>query len=190
MKKLNQIFLLLVVAITSTILQAQIVYTEPALPLADEAVTVFFNATGTPLESYTGIIYTHTGLKINGSANWSNVIGEWGDNTVQPDLTPLGDHLYSLEIAPTIRAFYNAEASDVIDQMAFVFRSADGGTQTSPDIFVDVYEAGLNVSISSPDLNPYFVDPGEEISVMADALNSETMSLYVDNALVITVAGT
>ncbi len=166
----------------------QTVYTDPALPTADEAVTVYFNATGTPLEGYSGSLYTHTGVTVNGS-KWQYVIGDWGNNTNQPQLTSLGNNLYELDITPTIRDFYGVPAMDSITEMDFVFRSADNSLQTSPDIFIDVYELGLNISIVYPDMDPFFVNPGETINFSATATEALNVSLYVDDLLITTVTG-
>lgn len=167
----------------------QIVYTDPSIPYADQAVTVYFDATGTPLESYNGIVYTHTGVRKNGILEWDNVIGAWGNNVSQPALTSLGNHLYQLDITPSIETFYGTDESDVIDEMAFVFRSADAATQTDPDIFIEVFAVGLNVQITIPDISPYFVDPGESINVIAEASEAVEMLLYLDDELIATVAG-
>lgn len=160
----------------------------PALPTADSAVVIHFDATGTPLESYTEVVYAHTGVLKNGSNVWSDVIGSWGNNDEQPALTSLGNHKYILGIQPTIREFYGVGEQDHIDKMAFVFRSADGNTQTV-DLFLDVYEAGLNVSITSPAGKPYFADPGEDIPVDASASNADSMFLYLDGLLLQAVEG-
>ncbi len=185
---MKKLLLLILTSLIVLPISAQIITSDPALPLADESVMIYFDATGTPLESYSGTIYTHTGLLKNGSSAWSNVIGEWGVNNTQPALTPLGNHLYSLDVSPTIRDFYDASESDEIEKMAFVFRTADAGTQTE-DLFLEVYESGLNLSISSPGSSPHIVDPGEVVPVIADANGADFMYLYVDGTLINTVAG-
>ena len=186
----NRTFLIVLLSILFSGFNAnsQIVYTEPALPTADESVLLYFNAEGTPLEGYTGVVYTHTGVTVNG-IQWQNVIGAWGNNSSQPQLTKISANLYKLNIDPTIREYYGVAEEDEINQMCFVFRSADGSTQTWPDIFVDVYEVGLNVQIIYPDISPFFVDPGENIGIEAQATMADEMSLYVDDELIVTVSG-
>ncbi|RLD53429.1 MAG: hypothetical protein DRJ05_16510, partial [Bacteroidetes bacterium] len=189
MKKTLSILVLVIGLLLPGILSSQIVYTDPALPTADEAVTVYFNAVGTPLEGYTGDVYAHTGLYVNGvTANWDYVIESWGNNTTQPQLTPIDVDLYKLEITPSINDFYNVDPADVVDTMNFVFRSADAATQTE-DIFIDVFEVGLNVTIITPDISPLFVDPNESIEVEVEASFAQSISLYVDNVLVSTATG-
>lgn len=187
---MNRIFPLLFAAICLTVIYspAQTVYTEPPIPTADEAVTVYFNSEGTGLEGYTGDVYSHTGVTIDDN-QWQYVIGTWGNNNSQPQLTDLGSGLYKLEMLPSIREFYEAPAGENITEMCFVFRSEDASQQTSPDIFVEVYELGLNVNLVTPDESPYFVNPEEEIEVLAEATLAETISLYVDGTLIASVSG-
>jgi len=47
---------------------------------------ILFDKTGTALATYTGTIYAHTGVTLNGTA-WQNVKGTWANNTTQPALT-------------------------------------------------------------------------------------------------------
>ena len=170
------------------ILISQIVYTDPALPTADASVTIYFNAEGTPLENFAGEIYAHTGLTIDDN-DWQHVIAGWDVNIPEALLENLGSNLYKLEISPTIREFYEVGTNENITEMCFVFRSADGGIQTTPDIFIQVYVEGLNVSIITPDQSPYFVNPNEEIAVEAESTEAQSISLYVDNVLISTVNG-
>ncbi len=82
----------------------------PALPTASDAVTVTFDATKasrTDLVGYSGDVYVHTGVAINGR-KWQYVIGSWGINSTQPKLTRTGTNTYTLSISPSIREFYRA----------------------------------------------------------------------------------
>lgn len=183
MMRLILSFIALLTFNLSMFVHAQVT-TDPAVPTADQAVTITLDVTGTGLDGYTGDIYTHTGITNNGT-QWSNVVGDWGDNTNQPQLTPLGGNLYELEITPSIREFYGAGATDEITELCMVFRSAEEPwQQTSPDIFITVFELGLNVVLLTPDISPYFVDPGESINITAESTLSETLSLYVDDQLI------
>ena len=183
MKAIKSFLILLVFFTTTHQLTSQTIYSEPALPNADEAVMVYFDATSTPLEDYSGNLYTHTGVIIEGSSNWHHVIGNWGNNSTQPQLTSLGNNLYKLDILPTIRDFYDADITENIVKMAFVFRSEDAETQTQ-DLFVDVFGAGLNVRITIPDQSGFIVEPGDEIIVEANAIDSDSLKLYHDDILI------
>ncbi len=163
---------------------SQIVETTPQIPTENDSITVYFDATqpgASALLNYTGTLYAHTGVTINGT-DWQNVIGSWGSNTTQPALTRDGANLYHLTIGYP-RKFYNVNiASDHITKLDFVFRSADASKQTSPDIFVPLYSSGLNVKIASP-VAPFFTNLNDTVKVEITSSNAKSVSMYLNNAL-------
>jgi glycosidase len=159
---------------------AQIIVVDPPFPTAEVAATLTLNTAGTGLEGYTGEVYVHTGVTVNGN-QWQNVIGDWGNNDNQPQLTQIGTDLYELEIEPSIREFYGVGASGVISEMSFVFRSADGNQQTSPDIFYDVYESGIAIKIVLPEERPLIVEENDVIHVEGNSSEADSTFLFVDN---------
>ncbi len=74
--------------------------------------------------------------------------------------------------------------------MAFVFRSAEpvngasyleGKTAENSDIFVDVYTDELNVKITYPTSKNPLVEPNSLVPVCVSGLNSDSISLVIDN---------
>lgn len=164
------------------------VTTDPAVVTADSPVTLYFDATGTGLDGYPGDVYAHTGITINGN-KWQRVIGGWGNNTSQPQLTRTGTNQFMLEITPSVREFYGASSSDNISEICLVFRSAEEPwQQTSPDIFIPVFEETLNVLLVSPDVSPLFVDPSQTLTISAESIFSDMLSLYVNNELIVSTS--
>lgn len=173
----------------TTLTSAQVITVDPPFPVAKDAVTVTFNANGTGLQGYSGEVYAHTGVTVNG-VRWQHVIGSWGNNTTQPKLTRIGSDLYKLEITPNIREFYNVDPSDVISEMNFVFRSADGNQQTAPDIFYNVYEVSpFSVEITSPEENPSIVDLLDTIRITWLANLADSSFLYINGKKVFADTG-
>jgi 1,4-alpha-glucan branching enzyme len=168
---------------------AQVITTDPPFPTADAPVTITFDATqgGGGLAGYTGDVYTHTGLILEGQSAWQHVIGNWGVNSTQPQMTRIAPNLYTLEITPSIRQFYGASAQAVIQKMAFVFRASTGSPQTE-DLFVDVYNTGLNISIVSPQ-NGALVELDETLNIQASANEADSMFLFLNANLLTAVAG-
>ncbi|MBI4428816.1 MAG: T9SS type A sorting domain-containing protein [Ignavibacteriales bacterium] len=140
---------------------AQIVVTVPRYGTEKDSLTITFDATqagSAELLNYTGTVYAHTGVNTN-LGNWQHVIGAWANNQNQPSLTRLDPNLYQLTIGHP-RQFYSlTDTSEHIAALAFVFRSADGTKQTRPDIFVDLYQPGLNVVVERPLVSVQFGDP-------------------------------
>ena len=125
---MKKIFLTLLVF--STLLSSAQVTTSPTTFEATQAVTINFNKAGTPLASYTGTIYAHIGVTVNG-VDWQNVIGTWGNNATQPALTLVSGTTYKLDIAPNLFSYFGVGTSNSITKICMVFRAATGTPQTA-----------------------------------------------------------
>ncbi len=181
-KRLYILFILLAFTLAG---KAQIITTDPLVPVDIKSVKIFFHSdhiTGA-LKNYTGDIYTHTGVILQGSTDWQHVIGTWGENTTQPKLTYTGNYIYELDISPDIRSFYQVSTTDTILKMAFVFRSADATKQTQ-DLFVDVYQEGLNINILTPEEPTLIKKPGDIIHIKATSTKADSLNLHVNNVYI------
>ncbi len=189
MKKL--LFTLLLLVSYSSII-AQSVSTTPAIPIATNTVTITFDATGSELEGYTGDIYAHTGVLTSassGNSDWKHVIGAWGNNSTQPKLTRLSTNTYELQITPNINTFYNVGSSETVTDIAIVFRSADGNQQSRPDIFIPIFEEGLNITITNPSNNDVF-DLNDNITISAESSKAADLELKINNTSIQTATNT
>lgn len=113
------------------------VKTDPDPPIAENSVVLYFDKTGTGLQDYKGDIYAHIGLTIDGK-EWQQVIGEWGENEVQPKLKHESGNSYSLELTPSLYAYFDVNEEENIEAIDVVFRSTDGSQQTEPDYKIEV----------------------------------------------------
>lgn len=157
------------------------VTTLPALPTANQSVVITLNAANTELEGYTGEVYAHTGVNILGGSNWQYVIESWGNNSTQPKLTRIGTDLYELHITPSIREFYGVPANQTIRQIAIVFRSESSPyLQTRPDIFIDVVQAGLTVSILSPVGMQPVVSLNDQVNIDVAANEADSVAIFLN----------
>ncbi len=178
MKKIILSFILLIAVVNNFFGQ---ITTSPEFPVATQSVTIYFDATGTGLDGYSGDVYAHTGVILEGSSSWSHVIGSWGDNTTQPKLTHISGNQYSLDITPTINDYYGISAGETVVKLAFVFRSADASQQTS-DLFVDVYSQNDTVTIASPDTSQIY-EIGDSVTVSVVAMFADSIKLFVEDTL-------
>ncbi|WP_430812098.1 MULTISPECIES: alpha-amylase family glycosyl hydrolase [unclassified Carboxylicivirga] len=171
--------------------KAQVVISDPALPTESDKVTITFYADrGTGgLAGFTGDVYAHTGVitdKSSGSSDWQYA-PTWGDNSAKYKMTRTATDVYTLEITPDVRQYYGVADGEVIQQMAFVFRSADtsleGKDTGGKDIFVDVSDAVLSVAISSP-VNNRIYEAGASVDIRVDALLNDQIELWVNDEVV------
>jgi len=187
--------LLVNVFFANVVLFSQPVTTQPETPTQNDSIVVFLDATKTgasELLNYTGTIYAHTGVVTN-LGEWQHVIGTWGVNATQPALTKLSTNQYKLTVGYP-RSFYSVtNPNEKILKLSIVFRSADGTKQTRPDIFIDLYESGLNLQVNNPVVSVPFGDPQRSpafvrlnetvpISVSAVELGTKvsTLTMFVD----------
>lgn len=185
---MKQIIISLLILLNSGIL-AQVVSTIPEFPTENDSIVVFFNASegDAGLQGYTGDIFSHTGVITNESnGEWTAVIADWNVSSPKTKLTKISEDLYQLNIGYP-REYYPIKSSETILKLAFVFKNSDqsktGRDVGGADIFIDLFEEGLNVRITQPDEDLTFAKVGEQISVTANASLSDTLKLYLDDLL-------
>jgi len=133
-------------------------------PESNQSATILFDKTGTGLAAYTGTIYAHTGVTLNGTA-WSNVIGSWGNNTAQPALTLVSGNIYKLVLTPTVLSYYGV-ATGVVTKINVVFRSDTGSSQT---VDLELNVGAFQSTLVQPLLNSTTViNSGGSLSVSAN----------------------
>jgi 1,4-alpha-glucan branching enzyme len=166
-------------------LQSQMVTTDPAVPVMGKLIKIFYDSSKDAggLHNYTGDLYVHTGVTINGT-NWQKVIGAWGDNSAQPKLKYLGNYLYELDITPDIKTYYSISSSEIVSKICLVFRNPAGTLQTKPDIFIEVFQSGLNVTISLPEKSSLIAELSDQIPIKASATNADSVSLYINSRFI------
>ena len=169
--------LLILILFFSNLTFAQVT-TSPATPTANDEITIHFDATGTGLDGYTGDVYAHTGVTINGT-RWSYVIESWGNNTTQPKLTHISENEYELVITPEVYSFYSVPTTEIITEICIVFRSADGNSKTS-DIFIPIYEEGLNVAFTSPSNNSVY-NLNDAVTISAEASQAADLEIFIND---------
>ena len=191
MRKLT-LLLLSVFALSAT---AQVT-TVPAIIQKGYAgeVTIIFN----PNEGNNGMAgatqcYAHTGLITSASSNdgdWKNVVEGWRENTTKTKMTKDGSN-WKLVI-PNIYTYYGVPTSTEIKKLAFVFHdgpsgSKEGKTADNGDIFVELAEQGLAVSINElPEISKF----GANFTITCNATVSASLELKMNGKVVKTGTGT
>ena len=157
-------------------------------------VTIIFN----PNEGNKGMVgaaycYAHTGLITSASSSdgdWKNVVEEWRTNTSKTKMTKEGNN-WKLVI-PNIYTFYGVPSSTEIEKLAFVFHDGpsgikEGKTDQGGDIFVELAEQGLAVSISElPEISKYT----SSFTITGNATVSANLTLKMNGTVVKSGTGT
>jgi len=171
-------------------LSAQVIEADPQYPTVNDAVDITFHTDlcDCALDGYTGDIYAHTGLitsESTGSGDWKYVIAEWTENLEKAKLEKINSTTYVLHITPDIKNYYEIPDGTEVEQLAFVFRNPTGTMQTS-NIYYNVYEPGLTVSILEPE-GDVVVKQTDAIDIFAEAIMlgtpaPDSITLYIDDA--------
>ena len=163
MKKLLLLFLL----ISTGFMSAQISWQGGTTPEETDSAVLLFDKTGTGLASYSGTIYAHTGVTIDDTTSWQNVIGDWGNNTTQPSLTLVSGNIYKLEFTPSIKEFYGYNGSGNISDINIVLRSEDANQQTSDlEISVGAFQV-MTINPSPSSNGAILVENGGSTQIIA-----------------------
>ncbi len=176
------IFIAACIAAFSGSLTGQMITTDPVIPTAGQLIKIYYNSSkdAGDLHNYTGDLYVHTGVTLLG-IDWQKTIGTWGDNSTQPKLKYDGNYIYELDIDPDIKTFYSLASTDIVTKICMVIRNAGANLQTRPDIFLDVYQAVLNVAFTLPQRASFVTEPNKQIIINASAILADSVSLYINN---------
>ncbi|MGD9900381.1 MAG: hypothetical protein AB7T22_14750, partial [Calditrichaceae bacterium] len=190
---MRKILYILTLLLTVSPLFGEIITSTPAYPMVTDSIVVIYNAAegNLGLKDYTGDVYAHTGLITEFStspSNWLYVKTDWGENTPETKMTPLGNNLWKLTIGH-IDEYYGVNlAQEKVLQLAFVFRSAvspykEGKDVGNADIFLDLYDKGITVQMIDPSItvtyglperSPLFLEESDSLQINATAASIET----------------
>ncbi|WP_400191374.1 alpha-amylase family glycosyl hydrolase [Hymenobacter sp. B81] len=167
--------------------QAQVVRTQPVFFRETDPVTIIFDASqgNGALAGFAGPVYIWTGVVTDRSTTnvqWRHVKStnfNQGDPAAQ--MTSLGNNRWSITLTPNVRAFYNVPANETVLRLAMIFKNASGSLvgrgDGGSDIFVDVFQGGYAVRLTTPPSggNPQFVAAGSTVSITGEASNTSSL---------------
>ena len=72
----------------------------------------------------------------------------------------------------------------MVTKICLVIRNAAANQQTRPDIFLDVFQSGLNVTFTLPVKSSFVAELYKQISISASATLADSVSLYINNKFI------
>ena len=182
--QIKKIYTALLICFLSIPSFSQVSWQGGTAPSATATATILFDKSGTPLATYTGVIYAHTGVTVNGTA-WSNVIGNWGDNVIQPHLTLVSGTIYKLDLTPSILAFYGSPTGS-ITKINLVFRN-DAGNAQSSDLTLDV-GAFQSTLVTPAENSTTIINSGQSLVISANNTNGNAAYNLLVNGVSVNTA--
>ena len=163
---------------------AQLSWQGGTTPEQTSSATLLFNKSGTPLAGYTGVIYAHIGVTLNG-APWQGVIGSWGNNSLQPSLTLVSGTTYKLDLTPTIQSFFGI-TSGTISKINVVLRGSTGSPQTTDlEINVGAFQVNLTAPLNN---STTILNSGAALTVAANNTNGTANYVLKGNGTTLNTA--
>ena len=163
---------------------AQLSWLGGTTPEQTSSATLLFNKSGTPLAGYTGVIYAHIGVTLNG-APWQGVIGSWGNNSLQPSLTLVSGTTYKLDLTPTIQSFFGI-SSGTISKINVVLRGSTGSPQTTDlEINVGAFQVNLTAPLND---STTILNSGAALTVAANNTNGTANYVLKGNGTTLNTA--
>lgn len=210
MKKPCLLSFLLVFILNIYGLKAQIT-ANPAIFTANQAVTLTYDATQSQGQALANLpasvtsITAHVGAILTNATGttWTNVPGTWGDPAAQPKFTRTGTtNIYTLSLPNGIRSMFGAPlvapSTTPIFRVGMVLREngacggfggvsgacKEGKSTTGQDIFLNVNQGGLDIAVTSPTGNNFFVNVGQNQTVSGTTNIAADLEILVNNVSV------
>ena len=151
---------------------------DPVCPDADKPCTIKFNpASGNPLYSYTGELYAHLGVVVDGE--WKFVPSDWGTTDEKVHFKKVADNSWELKLEPTVREYFQSGETPVT-KLAIIVRTADGSIKShDADQFCSATDNKYKAEEFVPDdLVTKKLPEGVEHGINYNADGSVTFVLY------------
>ena len=123
---------------------------EPAYPSADEPCTIVFKpSSGNPLYGYSGELYGHFGVVVEGE--WMFVPSDWGVADEKVHFTKVADNHWEFKMEPSIREYFQSGETSVT-KIALIVRTEDGNIKShDSDQFCSVKDDTFKTDEFVPD---------------------------------------
>ena len=103
----------------------------PAVPNADKPCTIVFKpASDNPLYGYTGELYGHFGVVVDGE--WKFVPTDWGTTEEKTHFKKVDANHWEFKMEPSVREYFGSGETPVT-KIALIVRTGDGNTKSHND---------------------------------------------------------
>ena len=125
-------------------------FTEPAIPDADKACTIYFRPEAESVfEGYAADLYAHVWLKDVHGADIDGIGSDWDNNEDKYKLTKVDDNLWSMSTGTqTLREWFDA-GTNPVQKIGILARTSDRSEKTE-DNFIKVKDSKYGVETPLP----------------------------------------
>lgn len=173
----------------STVVQGQIVWTDPPYPTQDDVVTLYYNANlGNGQLANVIPVYIHTGVitsASSGPSDWQHVQTNWGVANADYVLTPLGNGIHSFTFGgQTLAQYYDLAPGEQIESLALVFRNYNGSLQgknaDGSDIFFGISDGTFAAQLITPEMGYAVLETGESLELTGVSTEPAALRILIN----------
>ncbi|UII25258.1 T9SS type A sorting domain-containing protein [Fulvivirga maritima] len=166
------------------------VNTNPAIPIADESVTITVDVSGTGLAGYSDDVWIWAWIEqgasdIDAPTNVNPATS--AQDAAMMTRSQSDPDIYSITFTPT--AFFGV-TSDQIEEVGLLLKGRDWSDGQTSDYSFTVSQAGFSVSFVQPNSFPIFLNEGQSLSIEGAASESAELSLWLNGSLLASNNGT
>jgi len=150
---------------------------DPVCPDADKPCTIIFKpAAGNPLYGYSGELYGHFGVVVEGE--WAFVPSDWGVADEKVHFKKVADNHWELKMEPSVREYFQSGETPVT-RIALIVRTEDGNTKShDADQFCSVIDNKYQAEEFNPEVVTKKMPEGVQHGINYNEDNSVTFVLY------------
>jgi 1,4-alpha-glucan branching enzyme len=179
-----------------TVTETGLVVFSPALPAADDNITITFDASkGNAGLMGASEVFMYAGVITDRSSSPSDWKYVKSPSFSTPDaasrMTSIGSNKFQIKITPA--SFFNVPANEKILKLAMVFRNGDGSVSgkniDNSDIYIPIFDKSkLEVRFTSPEFHPFYTPApvlniqniGQELTVSAASSKNADLTLTLN----------
>lgn len=182
----NSLFLLLL--FISAFGHSQVT-TDPVFPVANQAVTISVDVSGTGLDGYAAEVWLWTWVEraagdVDAPTNVNPATA--AESAALMTRSASNENIYSITLTPT--DFFGV-AADQIEEIGLLLKGEDWSNGQTPDYGFELLTNAFKVSFTKPSSFPLLVDAGESIEISVAVSESADLSLKVDDLEVASATG-
>jgi 1,4-alpha-glucan branching enzyme len=145
---------------------------SPTLPNENDVVTITFDASNSPLQGATKV-YLHSGVSSTSTSltSFNHTVGNWGQDDNIGLMTNSIGNIWTINISPNLRTFYNVPSEKDLFGLNFLFRNETGTLQedNSGTNYYNAIDPGNYFTITAPLTSPYFAAVNSNTLISAES---------------------
>ena len=187
---MRNLFFLLLIVVSCIQLNAQVLTWSPLYPKMNDTITIYYNASlGNAALNNVQDVYMHTGVITSESVNqgdWLHKPSVWGEADTNVLMENMGSNIHKAKFF--IKNFYGLSSLEILKELCFVFRNADGTlagkNADDSDFFIHTWRDNRFARFTSPVNFPLRPSYGSQLQIQVTSIGNSMINLFYEGNLI------